>query len=62
MALAGVLGKIIIDSEMQNAYSGSISMNNKMYGDFPTFGSGENNISWTGNVTKLEVQPNWRWL
>lgn len=62
VALAGVSGKIIIDSEMQNAYSGSISMNNKMYGDFPTFVSGENNISWTGNVTKLEVQPNWRWL
>ena len=62
VVLAGVSDKVVIDSEMQNAYSGAISMNNKMYGNFPTFASGENSISWTGDVTKVEIQPNWRWL
>ncbi len=29
---------------------------------FPVFDVGENSISWSGNVEKVEIQPNWRWL
>ena len=47
---------------MKNAYNNSVSLNYKMNGDFPTLSLGENNISWTGNVIKLEIQPNWRFL
>ena len=54
--------KITINSEILNAYDGNLSLNNKMSGDFPFFKLGENNISWTGSVTKLEITPNWRWL
>lgn len=54
--------KITINSEILNAYDGNLSLNNKMSGDFPVFKLGENNISWTGSVTKLEITPNWRWL
>lgn len=53
---------ITIDSQMKNAYYGSINLNNKMYGEFPTFSEGENSISWTGNVTKISITPNWRCL
>ena len=60
--LKEITDKIIIDSEMKNAYNNSVSLNYKMSGDFPVLSLGENNISWTGNVTKLETQPNWRFL
>ena len=32
--LTGITDKITLDSEMQNAYRGTASMNNKMSGDF----------------------------
>ena len=54
--------KITINSEILNAYDGNLSLNNKMSGDFPVLKLGENNISWTGSVTKLEITPNWRWI
>ncbi|QDY17535.1 phage tail protein [Clostridium botulinum] len=31
-----------------------------MYGEFPIFQVGENKISWTGNVSKIEITPRWR--
>lgn len=62
IVLKGITSDITINSEIQNAYSGVTSLNNKMNGEFPILSLGENNISWTGNVTKLEIQPNWRWL
>ena len=30
--------------------------------DFPVFEVGANEISWTGTVERIEIQPNWRWL
>ena len=60
--LKEITDKVIIDSEMKNAYNNSVSLNYKMSGDFPALSLGENNISWIGNVTKLEIQPNWRFL
>lgn len=60
--LSDVNGEITIDSVLQEAYSGSTSMNSCMSGDFPTLPPGNSTISWTGNVTYLMVQPNWRYL
>lgn len=62
VSLKEIIGSVTLDSEMQNAYNGAASMNNKMQGEFPILIIGENNISWLGAVTKLEIQPNWRWL
>ena len=53
---------ITIDSQMKNAYNGSESLNGKMTGDFPILKIGENNISWTGNITKAEIIGNWRYI
>ena len=47
---------------MQNAYNGATSLNHKMSGDFPVLILEKNYITWTGNVTKLEIQPNWRYI
>ena len=62
ISLKEITDKIIVDSEMKNAYNNSVSLNYKMSGDFPALSLGENNISWIGDVIKLEIQPNWRWL
>ncbi len=60
--LSDVNGEITIDSVLQEAYSGTTSMNNCMSGDFPTLPPGNSTISWTGNVTYLTVEPNWRYF
>ena len=61
--LKEVTNHIILDSVQQNCYNEAIdNLNNKMNGEFPKFEVGENNISWTGAVSKVEVIPNWRWL
>ena len=61
--LTGVDGSITIDSEMMEVYKGATNANNKFSTmDFPRFEVGSNTISWTGNVTKVEIEPKWRWL
>jgi phage-related protein len=61
--LLGVEEYITIDSELMEVYKGTANANNKYSAmDFPRFEVGENRISWTGNVTKIEIEPKWRWL
>ena len=60
--LEGVSGSITLDSELQEASSGATGMNSAMSGEFPLLKPGMNAISWTGEVTKVEVKPNWRYL
>lgn len=62
ISLKEITEEITLDSEAMNAYYGTTSLNNKMSGEFPKFDVGENRINWTGNVTKVKVKPNWRWL
>jgi len=61
--LIGVSGHITLNSEIMDAYSGNTNLNNRMTGAFPILRSnGEmNTISWTGNVQRVEIIPNWRW-
>ena len=60
--LDGITDSITLDSPLMEAYQGVVSMNSCMSGDFPTLLPGQNAISWTGNVTKVVIQPNWRYL
>ena len=61
--LYGVSEYITIDSEMMEVFKENMNQNSKYGGEtFPRFEVGENTISWTGNVTKVEIQPKWRWL
>ena len=53
---------ITIDSEMQEAYYNNDNMNHQMTGSFPIFGIGENKIRTEGNIDKIEILPQWRWL
>ena len=60
--LDGITDSITLDTPLMEAYQGVTSMNSCMSGDFPTLLPGQNAISWTGNVTKVVIQPNWRYL
>ena len=61
--LKKVIDHIILDTVQQNCYNEALdNLNNKMSGEFPILEVGENNIFWTGVVSKVEVIPNWRWL
>lgn len=60
--LTGVDGYIEIDSEIGECYKGNTPLNNKMSGEFPNLQPGQNGISWTGNVTSIEINPGWRYI
>lgn len=53
---------VVMDSELMDCYRDTVLKNNQMNGDFPVLEPEDNDISWTGNVTEVEIIPNWRWL
>jgi len=55
-------GKVIIDSEKEDAYLGLILKNRNMNGDFPIFNPGENKITWDGIIKNINVVKKSRWL
>ena len=57
-----ITDKNTLDTPLMEAYSGSTSMNSCMSGDFPSLLPGKNAVSWSGNVSRVEIQPNWRSL
>ena len=54
--------KVVIDSLEEEAYLDNVLKNRNMLGTFPIFEVGENTISWSGNVTKISIEPKSRWL
>ncbi len=62
LKLRGVDGHITIDSELMSVYKDNIPQYNKMIDMkpmFPLLYKGSNKITWTGNVTRLEILPRW---
>ena len=64
--LEGVEDYITIDSSNMEVYKDSMELNsqNDKYKsrDFPIFNIGFNSISFSGNVSKIEIEPEWRWV
>lgn len=60
--LFGISGSITLDTPLMEAYSGVSSANSQMSGDFPTLLPGTNAVSWSGNISRVVIQPNWRYL
>lgn len=54
--------EVVIDSEKQDAYLGSVLKNRNMNGEFPVLLAGSNTIGWSGEVESIEVLPRSRWL
>lgn len=62
-----IQSEIILDSQMSFAYrepTGSIiNDNDKIFTrEYPVLKPGNNTISWTGSVTRVEIEPRWRTL
>ncbi len=58
-----VENEITIDSNLQVVYRDTLNQSNKFYSDnFPIFDTGDINIDWEGNVSKIEIMPCWRSL
>lgn len=53
---------VVIDSQKQDAYIGTILKNRNMSGEFPIFKVGENIITWDGSITNIEISSKSRWL
>lgn len=62
MKLKGVNQSIILDTPLLEAYKGAELQNRNANGEFPILPLGEFSISWSGNVSKIEIIPNWRCL
>ncbi|MGX5629947.1 phage tail domain-containing protein [Bacillus thuringiensis] len=60
--IKGVKNVVTVDSELLEAYTGTTPMNPNMIGEFPLLKVGENTITWTGIVTKLIIEPRWRYV
>lgn len=61
--ISDIGGIIILDFEMKEAYDiGYSQKNNKVSGEFYDLVEGENTITWSGGVTKVEIWTNWRWI
>lgn len=55
-------GRVVIDSEKEDAYLGSVLKNRNMNGEFPKLEIGENKITWDGLVKNIKVVKKSRWL
>ena len=62
VSLTNIVDYVTIDSDLMDAYKDTQLMNNYMSGEFPILISGNNTISWTGTVTKVEITLNLRWI
>lgn len=60
--LTNVVGYVTIDSELIDCYKDTLLKNNDMSGEFPELVPGNNIITWTGTVTKVEIIGNWRYV
>lgn len=61
--LYGIKDSIIINSQLQEAYSDNMeNLNLLMQGEFPFFYLGKNDISWSYGIDKIEITPNWAYL
>ncbi len=57
-------GNITIDTEKLEAYKGTVLKNRLVSGNYDKFflEKGKNEISWTGNVTKIVIERYSRWI
>ena len=60
LVLKAIDGSITIDSRSQSATKGGLNQFEKMYSyPFPQLNPGGNRITWSGNISRLEITPRW---
>ena len=51
---------VMLDSDTQNAYKGTINKNSTISApEFPVLEPGESGINWSGGITSVEIIPRW---
>jgi len=55
-------GNLVLDGELKTCYYGSVAQNQNMNGDFPVFNVGNNTITLGTGITKIEIEPRWRYI
>lgn len=55
-------GRVVIDSEKEDAYLDAVLKNRNMNGEFPKLEIGENIITWDGLVKNIKATKKSRWL
>lgn len=55
-------GRVVIDSEKEDAYLDAVLKNRNMNGEFPELEIGENKITWEGLIKSIKVVKKSRWL
>ena len=53
---------ITLDAEKEEAYTGATLKNRKMSGVFPTLEVGKNTITWSGDISTIEITNYSRWI
>lgn len=54
--------EVYIDSEIEDAYLGSVLKNRNMNGEFPVLIPKTNIIEWSGDIESISILPRSRWL
>lgn len=62
ITLKGIDEYITINTTKLRTYKDTQRQNEKIIGNYPVLSKGDNNITWDGNITKLEIIPNWRYF
>ena len=64
ISIDGAPGTVMIDVPAGLIYSGGTNLSGSASTeDWPLIvPTGTSNVSWTGDVTQVKIQPNWRWL
>jgi phage-related protein len=55
-------GNLTLDSELKECHYGDVAQNQNMSGDFPIFNVGSNTVTLGAGITKVEIEPRWRYL
>ena len=53
---------LILDSDIKECYFGNTAQNYLMTGDFPVLEVGNNTITLGTGITRIEIEPRWRFL
>ena len=53
---------LVLDSELKECYYGNVATNHLMSGNFPIFNIGNNQVTLGAGITKVEIEPRWRYL
>lgn len=61
ISISNISGAIILDSDIQDAYYGTVNRNSDIMlsNGFPELVPGENDITWEGGISYVEVIPRW---